>query len=105
LIEGLHRRLPGYRKQKFPDASKKALDRIRTAVKDSAEQQATSEQNLDPAAVRAAVRAAVGHFEGIDYAERAAEVVAEVQAALPEITETVGDSVAYEKMLCCKTSA
>lgn len=91
LIEGLHRRLPGYRKQKFPDASKKALDRIRTAVKDSAEQQATSEQNLDPAAVRAAIRAAVGHFEAIDYAERAAEVVAEVQAALPEITETVTD--------------
>lgn len=91
LIEGLHRRLPGYKQEKFPDASNKALDRIRTAAKDAAEQRAASEQNLDPTAVRAAVRAAVSHFEAIDYAERAAEVVAEVQASLPEITETVTD--------------
>jgi hypothetical protein len=91
LIEGLHRRLPGYRQEKLPDASKTALDRIRIAAKDAAEQQVTREQNLDPAAVRAAVRAAVGHFEATDYAERTTEVVAEVQAALPEITETVTD--------------
>lgn len=90
LIEGLHRRLPGYRQTKFPDASKKVLERIRTAAKDASEQ-AAEEQNLSPEAVRAAIRNSISHFDAIDYSERAAEVVAEVRKALPEITETVTD--------------
>jgi len=52
LIEGLHRRLPGYKQEKFPDASNKALNRVRAAAKDAAEQRAALEQDLDPTAVR-----------------------------------------------------
>jgi hypothetical protein len=92
LVEGLHRRRSAqYRQSKFPDATGGALDRVKRAARQAAAEKAETEQNLDPRQVREAVKAAAAHLEVVDYAERAAVVVEEVCAAVPEIAESVTD--------------
>jgi hypothetical protein len=89
LLEGIHRRLP-LRQSKFPNASQKAIERTKQAVRRGAKDQAAGEKNLPPGEVHKSVKDAVGHFDDVDYFERARDVVNKVCAVLPEIAESVG---------------
>lgn len=90
LIEGLHRRLP-FQQSKFPEASGGALDRIKQAARRAANDKAQNEKDVDPQQVRDAVMNAVSHFEDVGYSRRAADVIAQVSSAVPEIVEYVSD--------------
>jgi hypothetical protein len=90
LVEGLHRRLAKtFRQSKFPNASNKAVERIKQAARRAAKDQAAGEKNLPPQKVRDAVKDAVGHFDDVDFLERAADVVRKVCAVIPEIAESI----------------
>lgn len=92
LVEGLHRRMTKtFEQSKFPAASGSALDRIRQAARRAAKNKAEDEQDLDPDEVRNAVKDAVGHFDDVDYLQRADDVVTMVCNVLPEINESVAD--------------
>lgn len=91
LIEGIHRRLPGYPQfQIDPEANKKPLERIRKKAKDAAGIQAEEDQ-LDKALVRKLVGQSLSHFEQISFAERATDIVTAVSDAVPEIVESLID--------------
>ncbi|KUH73191.1 hypothetical protein AU184_04685 [Mycolicibacterium novocastrense] len=85
LIEGLHRRLP-YQQQRFPEAAKQSLRRIGKAARESAGSQAEAE-NLD----RHSAMDAVMFLHDVSFRTRAANIVAEVCAVIPEVTESVAD--------------
>jgi hypothetical protein len=89
LLEGLHRRLP-FAQSKFSTAANKAVDRIKQAARREAKDQASREKNLPPDEVHKAVNDALGHFDDVDYFERASDVVKKVRAVLPEIAESIG---------------
>jgi hypothetical protein len=93
LVEGLHRRLPSTFEQSYfpPSVPKAALKRVRKAAWEAAATQARQEQidGLDPELVGELVRKAVGHVGDKSFRDRAEEVVAEVQRAVPEIAESV----------------
>ncbi len=92
LLEGLHRRMTKtFAQSKFPAASGSALDRIQQAARRAAKEKAAGEQNLDPEQVRNAVKDAVGHFDDVDYLQRADDVVTMVCTVLPEINESVAE--------------
>jgi hypothetical protein len=88
VLEGLHRRLP-FAQSKFPAASNSAVDRIRQAARRAARARAADQENLPPDEVHKAVNDALGHFDDVDYVERASDVVKTVRAVLPEIAEPI----------------
>jgi hypothetical protein len=89
LLEGLHRRLKNFPQSKFAPTSNRALESIKKAVRRLAREMAAADENLDPQKVHEAVMNSVGHFEEVDYIQRATDVVARVSAAIPEVTESV----------------
>lgn len=90
LIEGIHRRLP-YNQARFSNLSGKAIDRIRREARRSAARQAEAEGSTDSAEIKDVVGKCVSHFEDVDYNDRASDIVDEVFAAVPELSNLVSD--------------
>jgi hypothetical protein len=85
LVEGFHRRLTPPRDQTwFPDASKRALNRVRQAAAQAAVDQAHKE-GLDPHLMGTRVMNALGHVGDKSFLERAQAIVDKVCAEVPEI--------------------
>jgi hypothetical protein len=85
LVEGFHRRLtPPDEQTWFPDASKRALLRVREAATQAATDQAHRE-GLDPNLMGTRAWNALGHVGDKSFLERAQEVVDTVCAEVPEI--------------------
>ena len=90
LVEGFHRRLP-YEQDLVPKTTnkqKQALQRVRGAAVEAAANQAETE-GLDRELVSKLVDRALGHIGEKSYLERAEEIIAEVRAVIPEISEAV----------------
>jgi len=86
IIEGFHRALPGYEKQKFPGVDPEVLHRILVAARSAAVAQAAIE-GLDQELVEKAVTL----YTEVSFQERAAAIVAEVTGVIPELTESIAN--------------
>jgi hypothetical protein len=86
LIEGFHRRLPGYEQAKFPGASKSVRSEILQAARAAAGLQA-QKAGLDEERVKDAVI----FLTEVSFQKRSEDIVAEVCSVLPEITESITD--------------
>jgi hypothetical protein len=85
LVEGFHRRLtPPDEQTWFPNASKRALQRVREAAAQAATDQADRE-GLDPNLMGTRVMNALQYVHDKSFLERAQEVVDTVCAEVPEI--------------------
>ncbi|OBB90715.1 HEPN domain-containing protein [Mycobacterium sp. 852002-40037_SCH5390672] len=82
LIEGFHRRLPGYEQAKFPGVAKCALKRVLQAARKAAAAQAAVE-GLDPSRVEQAA----DFYRDVSFLQRADAIVAEVTSVIPEVAE------------------
>jgi hypothetical protein len=90
LVEGFHRRLP-YEQDLVPKTTnkqKQALQRVRGAAVEAAAKQAGKE-GLDRELISKLVDRALGNIGEKSYLERAEEIIAEVRAVIPEISEAV----------------
>ena len=90
LLEGIHRRLP-FEQSKFPSLSKAAKRKVRAVARSAAVEAATSSAGVDVGAVDKAISDCLSHFSSVSYLDRAHDIVAEVGAAVPELTMSVPD--------------
>ena len=86
LIEGFHRRLPGYEQAKFPGVSKSVLSDVLGAARAAAGVEA-EDAPLDPERVKDAVI----FLTEVSFQNRAEAIVAEVRRVMPEIAESITD--------------
>jgi hypothetical protein len=85
LVEGLHRRLR-FQQKKFPGVPKDAIGAVLKAARAGASAEAAA-QGIDPQVASSSVVL----FHDVSFRTRASDIVTEVCAVIPEITESIVD--------------